>query len=162
MSIRIKDVPPKTGEITATTKIVTEDVNDETNKTRTVPLSDSIPYTWAATDEDSPIPLGLLYTTEAAVVTRSINKVKASLKNAPTGNDIVIDIQKETGINTNVFATILSTLLTIDVNEFSDEDAAVPAVVSDGIWEVGRRLQIILVTNDSNFAATGLKGSIKS
>lgn len=162
MSIRIKDLPPKAGQVSGFTQVPTEDPGDETNKTRKVPLSDVTPYTWAASDEDSPLSTGILYTTEAAVVTRSINDVAISVKNAPTGNDILVDILKETGINTNVFATILSTQPRIMVNEFTSDTATPFPVISDGVWEKTRRLQFVLTANDSNFAATGLKVTIKS
>ncbi len=162
MSIRIFELPPKAGEVLNSTKIPTEDPNDVTNATRMIAASDLTPFTYAATDEDSPLSLGLLYTTETAVVGRSINNVAFSLKNAPTGNTIEIDILKETGINTNVFATILSTRPTIMINEFTSTTSTPVPILSTNIWESGRRLQIVLTINDANFAATGLKVTIKS
>lgn len=162
MSIRIKDVPPKVGQVSNSTKMATEDALDDTNKTRQVSLSDVTPYTWASSDEDSALALGILYTTESAAVRRSLLDVVVSLKNAPTGTDIEVDILKETGINTNVFATIFSTRPIVMITEFTSLTALPAAVVSDTIWEEGRRLQIQLTINDSNFAATGLKVSIKS
>lgn len=114
-------------------------------------------FTWGVSDEDSPLNIDLLYTTEAASATRILDDVILSLKNAPTGSAITADIKKETGVNTNVFATIFSTLPTIDINEFTSQTAAVPAVISDNMWEVQRRLQILLTVNDSNFIASGLK-----
>ena len=35
-------------------------------------------------------------------------------------------------------------------------------ILTTNLWEGGRRMQIVLITNDSNFAATGLKGTLKS
>jgi len=116
-----------------------------------------IPSTWAASDEDSPLTIGVLYTTEAAATTQTISDVILSLKNAPTGANIVVDILKETGVNTNVFTSIFSTLPNIDVNEFTSQTAVTPPVISDSTWEAQRRLQLILNTNDSNFIASGLK-----
>jgi len=162
MSIRIKDVPPKTAAFTATTKLVTEDPNDETNKTKGVLLSNLPILTYAASDEDAPLSVGILYTTEAAILQRTIKNIIATLKNTPTGSSITIDIQKETGVNTNSFATILSTLLTININDFTSQTATVPVVVSDDTWEAERRIQIILTTTDTNFAATGLKVTLAS
>jgi len=118
-------------------------------------------FTWAASDEDSPLITGLQYTTEASEIFRNLDEVILSLKNTPTGSTITVDIQKETGPNTNVFATIFSTLPTIDLNEFTSQTAAVAAVFSVTTWETQRRLQIILTINDSNFAATGLKVSLR-
>lgn len=161
MTIRIFELPPKAGEVKNSTKIPTEDVADETNKTRMVPASDLTPYTWAATDEDSPLSLGVLYTTEAGIVGRTIRNASASVKNAPTGNIIDIDIEKETTANSNVFATIFSTLITIDPGDFTSTTSAAP-MLNTTQWESGRRLRIVLITNDANFAATGLKVTIKS
>jgi len=162
MSIRIKDVPPKVGQVSNSTKIATEDANDETNKTRQVSASDITPYTWAASDEDASLSTGLLYTTEAAAVRRSILDVVISLKNAPTGSTMEFDMLKETEINANSFATIFSVRPTIMINEFTSLTSLPAAVVSSTIWEEGRRMQIVLITNDTNFAATGSKVTIKS
>ena len=163
MSIRINALPPKSGQITNSTQMATEDPIDETNKTRKVPLSDVTPYTWAASDEDSPLSTGLLYTTEATSVARSINDVTISVKNAPTGViPIEVDILKEDSINSNTFTTILSTRPTIMMNEFTSDASAPPPVVSVTLWGAGLRLQFVLTINDSNFAASGLKVAIKS
>jgi len=162
MSIRIFELPPKAGEILNSTKIPTEDPNDETNKTRMVPASDLTPYTWAATDEDSPLALGVLYVTEATVVGRTILNVALSLKNAPTGNTIDVDVEKEDGINANTFTTIFSTRPTIMINEFTSTTSTPVPALTTNIWQTGRRLRIILITNDASFAATGLKVTIKS
>jgi len=162
MSIQIKDLSPKAGKVTGSTQMATEDPVDETNATRKVPLSDVTPYTYAASDEDSPLATGILYTTESTVVTRSIKDVTISLKNAPTGSDIFVDILKETGVNTDIFATILSVLPTIMVNEFTSDTATPVPIITDGIWQKGRRLRFVLTVNDSAFAARGLKVSIKS
>jgi len=117
----------------------------------------SAPFTWGASDEDSPLSVDLLYTTEAAASEITLSEVILSLKNAPTGSTITVDILKETGVNTNVFATIFSTLPTIDINEFTSQTAAIAAVISDATWEIERRLQLVLTITDTNFAATGLK-----
>jgi len=162
MSIRIFELPPKAGQVSNTTKVPTEDPNDETNKTRMVSISDSTPYTWAASDEDSALSVGLLYTTETAVVARTLKNAILSVKNAPTGSDIEVDIQKETGVNTNVFATIFTTKPIIQPNEFTSETALPIPVLNTDSWELGKRLQIILTINDTNFAATGLKVTLKS
>ncbi len=160
MTIRIFELPPKAGQVSASTKIPTEDPSDFTNATRMISASDLIPYTWAASDEDSPLTTGLLYTTEVASVARTIKDVIISLKNAPTGSSVAVDVLKETGVDTNVFTSILSTLPDILINEFSSILGT--TLVSDTIWQVGRRLQFVLTNNDSNFAATGLKVTIKS
>lgn len=162
MSVRIFELPPKAGLVTNSTKMAIEDVNDETNQTRMVSLSDVTPYTWGSSDEDSPLSVGILYTTETAAVARTLKKAIISLKNAPTGNTISVDILKETNVNTNVFVTIFSVLPTIMMNEFTSETSLPVSMISDTTWQLGRRLQIKLVTNDANFAATGLKVTVKS
>lgn len=162
MSIRIFELPPKAGEVLNSTKIPTEDPNDLSNATRMIPASDITPYTWAATDEDSPLALGVLYTTEAAVVGRTILNVALSLKNAPTGNTIDVDVEKEDTVNANTFTSIFSTRPTIMINEFTSTTSIPVPILITNQWETGRRLRIILITNDANFAATGLKVTIKS
>lgn len=162
MSFRINTTPPKAGKVSSTTKILTEDPNDETNKTRSVSASDVVPYTYAASDEDSPLSTGVLYTTEATSVTKTIKDVIISVKTAPTGSDIFVDFRKETGVNTNVFATILSVQPTIMVGEYTSETALPVPVISDGIWEKGRRMQIVLTVNDTSNTVSGLKGTLKA
>lgn len=161
MSIRIKDLPPKAGKVSSTTKLATEDINDETNKTRMMPASDVVPYTYATSDEDSPLSTGVLYTTEATSVTRNINDVILSLTHAPTGTTIIVDVLKETGLNTNAFNTILSTRPRIMVNEYTSETAP-PIVLIDNVWEKGRRMRFDLTTNDTNFIASGIKVTLKA
>ena len=162
MSIRISQLPPKAGEIQNSTKIPTEDPVDLSNATRMISAADITPYTWAATDEDSPLALGVLYVTEATVVGRQIINAALSLKNAPTASIVDVDIQKETAINSNVFATIFSTRPTIAINDFTSTTSVPVPIIAENTWESGRRLQIVLIANDTNFAATGLKVTIKS
>jgi len=162
MSVRINQKALKTLAITEATKVVTEDPNENANETLTLLAPDIPIYVYAASDEDSGLTTGLSYTTEAALLQRSIKNIGATLKNAPTGSSVTIDFRKETGEDTNSFATILSTLITIDINKFSSKTSATQPVISDGIWEANRRMQIIVTITDSNFAATGLKGIIAS
>lgn len=162
MSIRINELPPKAGKVSSTTKLATEDINDETNKTRMMPASDVVPYTYAASDEESPLSTGLLYTSEASSVTRTINDVIISLTHAPTGSTIEVDVLKETGVNTDTFATILSTRPTIMVNEYTSETALPVPVITDSTWQKGRRIIFELTINDSNFIASGIKVTLKA
>lgn len=162
MSIRIKDLPPKAGKVIGSTQMATEDPNDETDKTRKVSLADVTPYTWGASDEDAPLSVGVLYTTEAAAVTRSIKEVIASLKTAPAGSTIEVDVLHEDGINSNNFVTIFSTRPTIMVGEYTSQTSIPVAIILTGVWILGRRLQIKLTINDSSFTASGLKVAIKS
>ena len=161
MSIRIKDLPPKAGQISNSTKIPTEDPIDELNKTRMVSASDLTAAVYAASDEDSPLATGLLYVTETPVVARSIKDVAISLKNAPTGGVIEVDILKEDALNSDTFSTIFSTRPQIMVGEFTSA-TGIPPILSDNAWEGGLRMQFVLTINDTNFAATGLKVVLKS
>jgi len=120
-------------------------------------LTVNIPFTWAASDEDSPLSVGLLYTTEPGFGSREFTSAVIAVKNAPTGSAITVDILEETNPNSNVFVTIFSTLPTIDVNEFTSQTAATLPVFSDTTWGTRKRLQIQLTVNDSNFIASGLK-----
>jgi len=54
----------------------------------------------------------------------TLSEVRASVKEAPTGSTIVIDINEAGG-------SILSTKLSIDASEKTSETAASPAVISD-------------------------------
>lgn len=161
---RIKDLPPKVIPLTATTIIPTEDPTDESNKTKGIPATDlkGSPFTWGVSDEDSPLTTGIIYTTEAGEIDVSLADAIITLKNAPTGGAITVDIKKETGVNTNVFNTIFTTALSIDVGEFTSQTAAVPPVILAPTWEAQRRLQISLVINDTNFIASGLKVTLVS
>lgn len=158
--IRLNDVPPKAGKIINTTNIATEDINDATGKTRKIPASDIPPYTWGGSDDFSPLATGILYTTEAISVTRSIKEAIVSLTKKPLTNIMFFDFLKETATNSNIFATIFSTLPSIMVGEFTSQTSFPPPIISDNVWEKGRRMQLKLVTND--FDAAGVKGTIKS
>jgi len=152
------------GQLTATDALDATGVKDSTtflrgDNTYAVPpgAGVSAPFTWGASDEDSPLNTGLLYTTEAALVENTISDVVLSLKNPPTGSTLTVDILKETAVNSNTFVTIFSTLPTIDINDSTSQTATIPAVISDATWEIERRLQLVLAINDSNEAATGIK-----
>jgi len=144
-----------------TDTLLLKDTNDSNLLKETTIQAISIAFTWGASDEDSPLTTGLQYTTEPSEIFRNLSQVILSVKNAPTGSTITVDILKETGVNTNVFATIFSTLPTIDLNEFTSKTAAVAAVFSDSTWESQRRLRVVLTITDSNAAATGLKVSLR-
>ncbi len=114
--------------------------------------------TWAATDEDSPLVTGLQYTTEAALEDVVLTDVILSLKNAPTGSDVIVDIKQETFLNSNDFETIFTTRPSILIDDYS---SAISASFSEPIWNAQRRLQILIDTNDSSFTASGLKVTLK-
>ena len=132
-----------------------------------VPISGGLAteFTWAASDEDSPLITGILYTTEVANVSKPLEQVILSLKNTPTNNAIEVNVIQESAPDSNTFNagdTIFTTNPQIDKDLFSSINSTIPGIVKAAqTWDVGKRLQILLTTNDSpNFAATGLKVSI--
>ena len=150
-SLDSKTTPPASNDT-----IITKD-SEDTNQLKQTPTSTLRSYVWSASDEDSSLTVGIKYTTEISRIQKTINDVILSLKNAPTGGKVEVDCLKETGLDTNVFATIFTTKPTIDINNFSSISAAIPAVILDDTWEVDRRMQIQVTLTDTNFAATGLK-----
>lgn len=143
-------------------KVILRDTLDANKLKETLVRAITIPFVWAASDEDSPLTTGLLYTTEAGEFTRNLAEILISVKNAPTGTDIEVDILKETAPNSNVFATIFSIKPKIEINEFTSQThSTVTPTFSDPLWEIERRIQIVLTINDSNEAVTGLKVSLR-
>jgi len=122
--------------------------------------SSETPFTWASSDEDSSLPPdnSILYVTEPADKDRTLTKLISGLKNAPTGSFVIVELEKETGVNTNVFSLV--GLVTIDVNHFVSKDSTLPSSITTTSWEEGRRMRIKLATKDTNNAATGLKVTI--
>ena len=143
-----------------TDTILLKDTNDGNLLKETELRSVTIPFTWGASDEDSQIITGLQYTTEASEMFRNLSNVILSVKNAPTGSSVTVDILKETAPNSNSFGTIFSTLPVIDINEYTSQTSAIIPIFSDSTWQAQRRLQIVIDINDLNSAATGLKVSL--
>jgi len=122
-----------------------------------IPTTQNASFTWAASDEDSAVIDGLQYTTEAADSDKPISKIVLSLKNTPTGNAVVVDILQEDAADSNVFVSIFSVLPSIPTAKFSSSTSS---GISATTWLAGRRLQIVIDTDDANDAATGLKVTI--
>ncbi len=123
-----------------------------------------IPFTWSLSDEDSILPaapIDSLYTTEPADEDRDITDLIAGVKRAPTGSKIVIQVLRETGVNTNSFSDSIG-LIEIDIGQYTSTTAIGQPNIIDGTWAKGVRLQFRLVAHDTNFAATGLKGTVKA
>ncbi len=113
-------------------------------------------------DETSGIGTGILYTTDAAPYTTTIDGVELTLTVAGTGTTLLtVDVHKETASNSNVFSTIFSTKPTMDSNEFTSQTATVQPVLSTSLWEKGRRLRLILDNTDGNGVSRGLKITIR-
>ena len=131
--------------------------SDDGNKLKEASVSDILRFVWTGSDEKSSLTVGIKSVTEINTIQKRINRVVLSLTNEPTGGVVEVDILKETSLNSNLFVSIFSILPTIDVNTFSSIGATIPAVISDNILEVDRRLQIKITTVDMNNSATGLK-----
>lgn len=116
--------------------------------------------TWGVTDEDSPITGGLLYTTEGALEDTPLTAFELSLKNAPTGSPITVDVLQESDVNSNDFTngSVFSTKPVIAVGDFV---TSITSGISSDTWFKQRRLQIVIVTNDSDLVASGLKVTLK-
>lgn len=132
-----------------------------------VPISGGLAteFTWAASDEDSPLITGILYTTEVANVSKPLEQVILSLKNTPTSQAIEVNVIQESAPDSNQFNaedTIFLTNPQIDDGLFSSLNSTIPGEVKPALtWGEGKRLRILLPINDSpNFAATGLKISL--
>lgn len=115
----------------------------------------AIEFTWASSDEDSPLSTGILYTTEAASASKTFSTVVLTLKNAPGDiSGIQVDVLQEDGLDANTFTSIFSSKPVILLNRFTSTTGGIFSVPT---WIVQRRLQIKLTINDVAFAATGLK-----
>ena len=144
-------------------KLILRDLADADQLKETLVRAITIPFVWGASDEDSPLSIGLQYTTEASEFTRILGEVIISVKNAPTGTDIEVDILKETAANSNAFTSIFTTKPKIMINEFTSQThtTVTPAFVALVQWDIQTRLQLVLTINDTNFAATGLKVTLR-
>jgi hypothetical protein len=80
----------------------------------------------------------------------NLTEVRASVNDAPTGDEIIVDIN-ESG------STILSTKLTIDATEKTSTTATVPAVISDAVLADDAEIIIDLDQIGSGNAGKGLK-----
>lgn len=76
--------------------------------------------------------------------------VRASVRTAPVGADIIIDIKQN-----NV--SILSTLLTIDAGELTSTTAVTPAVISTNPLTDDAEIEVFVTQIGSTTAGTGLK-----
>lgn len=155
-SFEMDSLDEKTIPLILTDSLLMKD-SEDANEIKETSLSNLKSYIWSSSDEDSALTVGIKYTTEISSIQKIINDIILSLKNAPTGGKVEVDCLKETGLDTNVFATIFTTKPTIDINKFSSVSAAIPAVISDSTWEIDRRMQIQITLVDTNDAATGLK-----
>jgi len=107
----------------------------------------------AVSDEDTDLTTGVAKTTFRIPVGMTVTEVRASVNTAPTGADIIVDINKSG-------TTILSTKLSIDATEKTSVTAAVPAVISDAILADDEEITVDIDQIGSTIAGTGLKITI--
>ena len=74
---------------------------------------------------------------------KTISKIVAGLETASTSGNVVIDVQKS-GDHGATWATILSTKITIEANEYSSLDAATQPVLSNASLSANDRVKIIV------------------
>jgi hypothetical protein len=83
----------------------------------------------------------------------TLTAVRCSVSTAPVGSTIIVDINEGAGAGT----TILSTKLTIDASEFSSQDAATPAVISDTALADDAQISLDIDQIGSGTPGKGLK-----
>lgn len=159
MSIRIKDLPSKTTIVSDTTILASEDSVD-IDATRGVVASDLRSYDYNLSDEDSPLTIGIAYTSKVSTLIKKLNELRLSVKNAPTGSKVKVDALLETAQDSNSFSTIFTTQPTIDITKFSSVNAVIAQDLLITSWPANRRMQFIITQVDSNNSATGLKAEI--
>jgi hypothetical protein len=112
--------------------------------------------TVACSDETTALTTGTKATfrmPEAATITA----VRASVKTAPAGSALTVDINEDSGSGS---ASILSTKLTIDAGEKTSTTAATPVVISDTSIADDAEMTIDIDTIGSSTAGAGLKVTI--
>lgn len=104
----------------------------------------------ACSDETTDLTAGTAKVTFRMPHAVTLTEVRAEVNTAPVGSTIIVDIN-EAGVS------ILSTKLTIDVNEETSETAAVPAVISDSSLADNAKMTIDIDQIGSSTAGKGLK-----
>jgi hypothetical protein len=104
----------------------------------------------AASDETTPLTVGTNKTVFRLPHTFHINEVRASVTTAPTGSNLIIDINAN-GV------TKLSTKLSIDAGEKTSVTAVTPAIISGGAEADDSEISIDIDQVGSIIAGTGLK-----
>ena len=104
----------------------------------------------ACSDEASALTTGTAKVTFRMPFGFTLTGVRASVKTAPTGSELTVDIN-EGG------SSILSTKLTIDASEKTSTTAATPAVISDTALADDAEITIDIDTVGSTVAGAGLK-----
>jgi hypothetical protein len=108
----------------------------------------------AASDETSNLSTGLGKVSFRMPYAATLLAVRASVKTAPTGSTIIVDIN-EAG------STILSTKLSIDASEKTSTTAATAAVISDSALADDAEITIDIDQVGSTIQGVGLKVYLK-
>ena len=104
----------------------------------------------ACSNEDANLTVGTAKVTFRMPYAATLTGVKASVTTAPTGSNLIIDIN-ESG------TTVLSTALSIDATELTSSTAATPAVISDSSLANDAVITIDIDQIGSTVAGAGLK-----
>ena len=104
----------------------------------------------ACSNEDANLTVGTAKVTFRMPYAATLTAVKASVTTAPTGSNLIIDIN-EGG------TTVFSTPLSIDATELTSTTAATPAVISDSSLADDAVITIDIDQIGSTVAGTGLK-----
>ena len=107
----------------------------------------------ACSDEETALETGTAKATFRMPYAFTVTKVRASVTTAPTGANLVVDIND--GVT-----TILSTKLSIDATEKTSTTATTPAVISDASLADDAEITIDIDTVGSTIAGAGLKVEI--
>lgn len=132
---------------TGITVDATDPANPIVTATASAPVT-AIPI--AASDESTALTTGTAKVTFRMPFAFTLTAVRASVKTAPTGSVLTVDIN-EGG------ASILSTKLTIDASEKTSTTAATPAVISDTDLADDAEITIDIDKVGSTVAGAGLK-----
>lgn len=108
----------------------------------------------AVGDETTALTTGTAKVTFRMPFAMTLTSVRASVTTAPTGSNLVVDINENTGSGAT---TILSTKLSIDASEKTSTTAATPAVISDSALADDSEITIDIDQIGSTIAGAGLK-----
>ncbi len=108
---------------------------------------------FAVGDEDTDLTTGTAKLTFRIPYAFTLSEVRASVKTAPTGSVLTVDINKNG-------TTILSTKITIDATEKTSTTAVTPAVISVPALADDDEITVDIDTIGSTIAGTGLKLSM--
>jgi len=104
----------------------------------------------AISDEDSDLTIGTAKLTFRMPHGMTLTGVRANVKTAPTGANLIIDIQQNG-------TTIFSTLLSIDAGSKTSVGATTPAVISTATLTDDSEMTIQITQVGSTVAGSGLK-----